>query len=226
MFYLLVTTFHYLLISLQQARHAEQQQATLALEAREAELRALRAQVQPHFLFNSLNAISSLVARDPEQARQMCISLADFLRLTLGSSDQREIPLGDELALVRTYLAVERIRLGERLLVVEDVGDGAAVVSVPPCILQPLVENAVRHGIAMLEQGGTLRLSARIEGGYLLLTVTNPIDPTRLRYREGYGLANVRRRLAARYRKEGFFAARPIGGEFHAFMRLPLESSA
>jgi len=158
--------------------------------AREAELRALKAQINPHFLFNSLNSISALTASEPARARQMCILLGDFMRQTLA------LALGEELALVHAFLAIEQVRFGARLRFEEAVAPEALAAAVPPLLLQPRVENAVVHGIAHLLEGGWIRLEASCGGRRLHLSVANAYDPEAPRRPAGgVGLANVRARL-------------------------------
>jgi LytS/YehU family sensor histidine kinase len=224
LFYALVAAFHYLLASLRAAHDADERAATLAVKAREAELAALRARVQPHFLFNSLNTIHALITADPASARRTCVALADFLRDSLRTANGRPIPLADELALVRAYLAVEQVRLGPRLVVHEDVEPGGLACRLPPLLLQPLVENAVRHGISRLEAGGTLRLVARRSGDLLTLQVANPYDPKAPpRPGHGQGLASVRERLAAAFGDEARVDVRRDGDVFDVTLHLPAD---
>jgi hypothetical protein len=196
--FLLAVTAHYLIIALESAREAEVRELSARMLAREAELRALRAQVDPHFLFNCLNSIATLTAEDPGGARRMCLQLAGFLRRSLALGQQDHIPLGEELALAGEYLAIESIRFGPRLKFVESVEDGCRDCPVPPLLLQPVVENAVRHGIAQILEGGTIRIGAHRDLGGIILTVDNPRDPERPAGRgTGVGLENVRGRLRA-----------------------------
>src|SRR6185436_18911903 len=111
----------------------------------------------PHFLFNCLNSISALTASDAARAREVCVRLSEFLRNTLGLGERESIPWKEELELARTYLEVERVRFGARLQVEMDVDDACVECKVPPLVLQPLVENAIKHGIATLVEGGTVR---------------------------------------------------------------------
>ena len=145
--------------------------------ARDAELRALKAQVNPHFLFNSLNSISALTSSDPAKAREMCILLGDFLRRTLGLGEKSAIPLEEELSLIRSFLAVEKVRFGARIQMEENIDSDALDVSVPPLLLQPLVENAVVHGIANLVEGGSINLDTHARDGDLSIPVENTFDP-------------------------------------------------
>ena len=146
--------------------------------ARESELKALKAQVNPHFLFNSLNSISALTTQDPARARQMCVWLAEFLHSTLGLGES--ITLAEELAFLRGYLEVEQVRFGDLLRLEEHVEEAAKFCLVPPLVLQPLVENAIKHGIAGLLEGGLLRWGARLAGLGLLFVMENDVDPEAL----------------------------------------------
>jgi two-component system sensor histidine kinase AlgZ len=191
--------------------------------AREAELRALRAQIDPHFLFNSLQSISALTTADPAAARRMCLLLADFLRDTLALGARPRIPLGSELSLARRYLAIEQVRFGDRLRVEIAVAPDAEACGVPPLLLQPLVENAVTHGIAHLLEGGTVRVRAERRAASLVIDVENPSDPDRPDGRgTGLGLRNVRQRLHSVYADDGMLQTEETGGRFIARLQLPL----
>jgi hypothetical protein len=225
--YVLACSFHYVLLALEATRRAEQQSLELAMLAREAELRALKAQVHPHFLFNSLNSISSLVASDPERAREMCILLAEFFRSSLALGEKPSVPLDEELTVARTYLAIERIRLGARLCVEEEIEEAVRAFRLPPLLLQPLVENAVRHGIATRAQGGTLRIEARGAGRQLRLSVENPFDADAPpRPGVGLGLSNVRRRLLARYGAGALVDVERSAERFRVTLHVPAEAEA
>jgi hypothetical protein len=191
--YLLATAWHYTVQAMEAAKQAE-------IESREAQLKALKAQVNPHFLFNSLNSISALTAVDPARARQMCIRLSDFLRASLRLGECTTIPFAEEVALTHAYLDVEQIRFGDRLRVKQDIQDDCDRCDVPPLLLQPLVENAIRHGIATLVEGGEITItSARIHDT-IHVNVENAFDPDAPTLsKTGFGLANVRNRLRARW---------------------------
>ncbi len=163
--YLLAAAGHYLALAWEASRAAERREMELTVLAREAELRALRAQVDPHFLFNSLNTLAALAGSDPAGARRTALMLADFLRRTLRLGERDEVALGEELALARAYLAVEQVRFGDRLAFEERIADGLDRIAVPPLILLPLIENAVKHGIAGLVTGGRVTIEVRPRGG-------------------------------------------------------------
>jgi sensor histidine kinase YesM len=183
-------------------RHAEEQAAAAARAERhatEATLAALQAQMNPHFLFNALNTVASLVRTDPRAAESTVLSLSDVLRRTLQRSSDRLCPLGDEVEYVKAYLAVERERFTDRLRVEWTIDPETTGFMVPPMILQPLVENAIRHGVGASRAGGRLRISATRAGERLRVVVEDDGDGFPPRYREGTGLGNLRTRLRALY---------------------------
>lgn len=185
---------------LRDAQNAERAAAEARVQAREAELRALRAQVNPHFLFNSLHSISALAGSDPARARQMCLHLSELYRLTLGLALRDTIPLRDELAVLHAYVAVESVRFGARLRYREEIAEAALPLALPALLLQPLVENAMKHGIAGLAAPGDLTLRASLAGDRLRLELANDFDPDAPRPQpSGHGLDNIRRRIAAYY---------------------------
>jgi signal transduction histidine kinase len=220
--YLLSAFLHYTLLAVEATREARQQSLELAVLAREAELKALKAQVHPHFLFNSLNSISALTVSDPTRAREMCILLAEFFRKSLALGERPTVSLEEELEVARTYLAIEGLRLGARLTVDESVDEAGKACRLPPLLLQPLVENAVRHGIATRTEGGVLRLRARSDGRRLRLLVENPFDPDApARPGVGLGLANVRQRLRALHGDEARLDAERGPDHFRVTLLLP-----
>ncbi len=220
--YLLSATLHYVIVALDEQQAAERRALEVKVLAREAELTALRAQLQPHFLFNSLNSISALTAVDAEGARRMCLLLADFLRRSLTLGARPLITVGDELTLVSSFLAVEKVRFGSRLEVELRVDDGAGPCLIPPLLLQPLVENAVSHGIAHAIGGGAVVIEARRGGERLEIAVANPCDPERPhRPGTGVGLANVRRRLEALHGGAARMTVRDEPTAFRVELSLP-----
>jgi sensor histidine kinase YesM len=224
--YLLSLAVSYLLAGFEQLRETERRRLQLQVLAREAELRSLRAQIDPHFLFNSLHSISALTASDPAAARRMCLLLADFLRDSLALGGEERITLERELALVERFLTIERIRFGNRLAVEID-GRDAAQCLVPPLLLQPLVENAVTHGIAHVLEGGTIRVAASRGARRLTILVENPCDADRPRGRgAGVGIANVRARLGALHGTEARLDATEQNGLWRVELTMPALPSA
>ena len=211
------------------AEAAEQQARAVGLQAQLAEsrLRALRTQLNPHFLFNTLNFISSDLERDPRGVRRMIARLSELLRYTLDKTDVREAPLRQELGFIDGYLEIQRIRFEDRLAVQRDVDPAVLDALVPSLILQPLVENAVKHGIAHREKGGGIELRAWREGEHLHLSVRDdgpglpPADGDGTAA-PGIGLRNTRERLEALYGTSQRFELQPAeGGGLVAHLVLP-----
>jgi hypothetical protein len=220
--FLLTAALHYLIGAFTASQEAAERALEFEIASREAELRALRAQIHPHFLFNSLNSNNALMAAKPEEARRLCVRLGDFLRrsLTLGSRDT--IPLAEELDLAEQLLAIEKVRFGDRLVHELRADDAARACAVPPLVLQPLVENAITHGIAQMLEGGTVRVAAEKSGPELLITVENPRDPDSPGRRgAGIGLQNVKRRLAALHGASAEVRVVPTQAAFRIELRLP-----
>ena len=198
--YLLSAGLHYAALAVAASRQAEHRAAEARTLAREAELVALRMQINPHFLFNSLHSISALTTVDGVRAREMCVRLAGFLRSSLSLGERANIPLREELALARSYLEVEQVRFGARLRVEEEIAPDCESCGVPALLLQPLVENAVKHGIAGLVEGGPIRLTARRRGASVEIALENAFDSeSAVPGKMGIGLSHVRRRLEVRY---------------------------
>lgn len=198
--YLLAMAFHYLLIWIEHVQRVEKQEMEVRVLGREAELKMLKAQLDPHFLFNALNSISSLCGSNPSSARTLTTLLAEYLRKSLRIGSAESITLSEELELVSSYLAIERIRFGPRLELEQSVEESVRGYRVPPLLLQPLVENAVTHGIGQLLEGGAVRLAAARNGERVHISVENRCDPDRpTRAGTGIGLSNTRRRVTTFY---------------------------
>ncbi len=179
-------------------------------------------EINPHFLVNSLNSITALTTVDPSRAREMCIRLSDFLRNTLGLGEKAAIPWREELQLARNYLEVEQIRFGTRLHVEMNVEEACSDCMVPPLVLQPLIENAVKHGIATLVEGGTIKVEGKVTNGLLEVSVENGFDPdSPAPRRHGLGLRNVRSRLETRFGPLAKLSAHAGENHFRAEMIVP-----
>jgi two-component system sensor histidine kinase AlgZ len=221
--YFLSVAMSYLLATFEQSRAAERRGLEAQVLAREAELRSLRAQIDPHFLFNSLHSISALTAVDAGGARRMCVLLGDFLRDNLALGSEARITVERELSLAQRFLEIERVRFGERLHY-EISMDGAEGCLVPPLLLQPVVENAVTHGVAHLIAGGTIHVTAVRTPSRLSLVVENPCDSDRRRRAgAGVGLANVRGRLQALHGSEARLTAGEHEGMWRVEISIPAE---
>lgn len=221
--------------SLAWARRRRAREAELETHLAVAQLDALRQQLQPHFLFNALNAVSTLVADDPSAAQRMIARLADLLRQALDPRNAGEVPLWRELELAASYLSVEQVRFGDRLVVEVDVPASARQALVPGLLLQPLLENAVRHGVALRPGPARITIAACVEGGMLQLQVT---DRGRATGREpapatppphaagGIGLGNVRARLHHLYGDAQHLTLAPTADGTTVDIELPLRLAA
>jgi signal transduction histidine kinase len=212
----------------ERAKSRDQREAELKSRLAQARLQALRMQLNPHFLFNTLNSIASLV-HDQPQAEQMIEALSDLLRLTLKASDRHEVTLREELQFLDRYLLIEQIRFGERLRVEKQIPAAALDVLVPILILQPLVENAVRHGIESQIAPGVIRLTAERAGRNLRLCVTDNgrgIGTAKNELSEGVGLSNTRARLQELYDGQARLVLKPgTAGGFSAELQIPWPSA-
>lgn len=194
----------YLLVVFEHSRNAERRAFELRLLAQSAELKALRMQIDPHFLFNSLNSISALTAHDPEGARSMTMTLADFFRKSLMFGAKDVITLKEELSLLNHYLDIEKIRFGKRLSVQQNIDEAALTCFIPPLLMQPLLENAIKYGIADTLEGGTILISAQKKSNRLFLAMENPIDPDAPKKKgTGLGMDIVKKRLQTAYGDDG-----------------------
>ena len=227
--YWMTAVAHYLVLEFERARRAETRELESRLLAQDAELRMLRTQIDPHFLFNSLNSISALTSIDAGRARDMTLQLAGFFRQTLGLEAHRKVALHEELALVERFLAIEQVRFGPRLRFDCRVGEGAGDCLLPPMLLQPLVENAVKHGIGQRLDGGSIAVSAERAGSLLRICVENDADPGAAAAPDstgagkGIGLVNVRQRLAAAFGREGSLHWASGDDKFRVDLVLPAQ---
>jgi sensor histidine kinase YesM len=198
---------------------AEARASELAAEAR---LHALEARVHPHFLFNTLNSVLSLIPADPERAEELLEKLASLLRFSLDAGRRGLIPLGDEMRIVRDYLDIESARLGERLRAELEIAPGLESWLVPPFAVQTLVENSVRHAIATRRSGGAVRVRAQNGGDHLELSVWDDgAGFTRAELRPGHGLDNLEGRLAALFGGRGRLALERAGGGMSVTVAVP-----
>jgi LytS/YehU family sensor histidine kinase len=208
-------------------RSAEREAAGYRAAARDAELRALRYQVNPHFLFNTLNSLSSLILKErPDEAEQMLLNLSTFFRTSLTADPTEDVPLAEEIRLQRLYLDIEAVRFPERLKVDFSVPPSLQKACVPCLILQPLVENAIKYGVSRSKRPVTVFISAREDSHGLVLTVEDdgePVTEDNVHKGTGVGLRNVTDRLRARFGEEAScrYGALPDGG-FSVTLFMPL----
>ncbi|UCF36291.1 MAG: histidine kinase [Acidobacteriota bacterium] len=231
----LVEVLSYLLqnVTLQQRKQEqEKREQELVLDASRSELKALRAQINPHFLFNALNAIATLTHRDPDRAEETVEQLAEVFRYTLRRSEEEWVRVEDEVEFIRSYLQVEKARFGDRLTVQIEVDPEVEGYLVPTMMVQTLVENAVKHGVSVVKEGAVIRISARATGDSLLIDVMDNgpgVSPRSSTSRESgsarYGLVNIQTRLEGYYGERGSFELLRDENRFTiARIRIPMSA--
>ncbi|MET0355573.1 MAG: histidine kinase [Cellvibrio sp.] len=222
--YVMSLLVHDLLIALENIRDAELKKAAAQLFARDAELQVLRSQINPHFLFNSLNSISALTAIDASAARAMVIALSDFFRKSVAITAHAQITLGEELELCEYYLAIEKNRFGERLQTQMNIESDSRVARVPPMFLQPLVENAIKHGICHLVEGGTITITSSLHETWLYISISNPIDVAASKPQgTDTGLRNLKARFENLYGERARVSWQLVQNVFRVEIITPLE---
>ncbi|MGB0175623.1 MAG: sensor histidine kinase [Owenweeksia sp.] len=217
-----VTLMSLLWYRLGEKEDAQRRKEEMERIAREAELFKLRQQLQPHFLFNSLNSINALIGNRPAEARNMVQQLSDFLRGTLRREDQRLVPVKEELEYLGLYLEIEQVRFGHRLQVKMELEETAGMWQIPPLILQPLLENAIKFGLYGTTGNIEIWLRSSVHENHLLITVTNPYDqdmepPSGT----GFGLKSVKRRLFLLYGRKDLLELVKEENQFTAQVKIP-----
>ena len=202
--YLVLVLIYYLVTNSQKLQERTQQEERLKGLVRDAELNMLKAQINPHFLFNSLNSISSLTMSNPDEAREMIIRLSDFLRYSLKHRENEYVPLREELGRMKDYLAIEKIRFGDKLLYEFDISKECEEFKVPTMIFQPLFENAIRHSVYESVDPITISFSCKPDEAHMRAKISNDYDPEiPSRKGTGVGLQNVRQRIELAYKEKG-----------------------
>jgi sensor histidine kinase YesM len=227
--YLLITFLTYAYSYYQRYRQGELRASQLEAQLSQAQLQALKMQLHPHFLFNTLHSISALLHRDTESARKMITRLGDFLRLTLENSGTQEVTLKQEIEFLRCYLEIEQIRFQDRLTTHVFVDPDALDTRVPNLILQPIVENAIRHGVAPRSTPGEIEIRAKQEDGFLRIRIRDngpglPMNRTvDSLFKKGLGLTNTQTRLDRLYGADHRFAiANDPAGGLAVTLEIPL----
>lgn len=209
-------------IKLQDQEELSRRESQMLQLSKDAELAQLRQQLQPHFLFNSLNSISALVGTQPQKAREMVLQLSEFLRGTIRKDSKSWISLGEELDYLRMYLDIERVRFGHRLVVDFRVDPGLEQFKIPQLLIQPLVENAIKHGLYGMTGAVEIKIDCKKEGNYLALEVSNPFDADMSAPDgTGFGLSSVERRLYLIFGRKDLLSKESSGGIFRVLLKIP-----
>ena len=221
--FFVVTLIYYLSLSATQLAEKASRQAQLEAQVREGELKMLRAQINPHFLFNSLNSMSSLTLTDPMKAREMILKLSDFMRYSLSTRTEQPVTLQSEMESLRLYLEIEKVRFGERLIIEEEIQPECLTVLLPGMLLQPLYENAVKHGVYESTDTVVIKTTAKKEAENVVISVTNTIDPESVVTRKGagIGLVNVRSRLELFFGEKANLDVNRKDDSFNVVVKIP-----
>ena len=222
--YGLIVLSYYLFQSLYNLSEKNAKEARLESLLKETELKMLRSQINPHFLFNSLNSISSLTITDPEKARTMVVKLSDFMRYALSRKDEQLVILKSELENIRLYLDIEKVRFGEKLISEENIEEECLNLKIPVMLLQPLYENAVKYGVYESLESVRIKTEIRKSQKFLEITIENNYDISpATRQGTGTGLLNVARRLELYYKKKGSITTSKNNGIYTVKIFIPAE---
>ena len=220
--YSLVILTYYLFVSLSKLSEKSAREAKLESLVKETELKMLRSQINPHFLFNSLNSISSLTITDPEKARDMVVKLSEFMRYALSRKDEQPVSLQNELENLRLYLDIEKVRFGDKLIMDEEIDSNCLDFKIPVMLLQPLYENAVKHGVYESTESVRIKTQARIIEGYFEIIISNNYETApSLKRGTGTGLLNVSRRLELFYGNKASIKTTKENGIYSVTLYIP-----
>jgi LytS/YehU family sensor histidine kinase len=222
-----IVLVYYLFLSATRLAEKAMRQAQLESQVREGELKMLRSQINPHFLFNSLNSVSSLTVTDPLKAREMIVKLSDFMRYSLSSRNEQPVTLQTEMESLRLYLQIEKVRFGDRLVIEEDISPECLPALMPGMLLQPLYENAVKHGVYESTEEVIIRTIARKENEIVVISVTNNVDTEAVVTRKGagIGLKNVSSRLELFFGDNADLTVTRTDNSFTVVVRFPFRKT-
>ena len=222
LYYAILMSIFYLIISLRELEERIKHESRLNEQLREAELKSLRSQIRPHFLFNSLNSISSLTISDAAKAQEMVIKLSEFMRYSLTQLDEQLINLKEELYHVKLYLDIEKVRFGKKLIIEYHIDEQCEAFKVPALILQPLVENAIKYGVYESLNESKIIIATKCEGNFLHIEVKNYYDPDSVQRKgTGTGLANITKRLSTIYGRTDLISIDKQDNNFIVELNIP-----
>ncbi len=222
-YYSILVSLYYVIFYYRSFRTKLENEHRLKTLVKEAELKSLKYQINPHFIFNSLNSISSLTISNPEKAREMSTNLSTFLRKTLADNENQKIKLIEEVENIKLYLEIEKVRFGERLDFIMNISDRCEEHKIPNMILQPIVENAIKHGVYESIEKVTINFNCKLEREFISIIVTNNFDPTSVSdIGEGIGLKNIRDRLNLIYNRTDLISISKESDLFQVSLLIPI----
>ncbi|MFQ5604653.1 MAG: sensor histidine kinase [bacterium] len=225
LFYFVTITFYYVHIYATNLQEHRLKEAELRALVKEAELKSLKFQINPHFIFNSLNSINSLIISDPKKAGEMTAKLGDFLRYTLSKNEQQKSTFKEELDSARLYLDIEKIRFGDKFDFEEQIQKECLNVLVPNMLLQPLFENAIKHGVYESIDKIKIKLSCSVNGNFMTFSLENDFDPEGLSKKgEGIGLKNIENRLELLYKQKSLLHIQKGSRQFKVTIFIPIHT--
>lgn len=225
--FFMIVLVYYLFLSATRLAEKATRQAQLETQVREGELKMLRSQINPHFLFNSLNSVSSLTVTDPLKAREMIVKLSDFMRYSLSSRNEQPVTLQTEMESLRLYLQIEKVRFGDRLVIKEDIEEECLPALMPGMLLQPLYENAVKHGVYESTEEVVIITSVKKEKDIVVISVSNNVDTDAVVTKKGagIGLKNVNSRLELFFGDTGQLDINRTDDSFNVTVRFPFRKT-
>ena len=224
LYYMVIVLIYYLMIYYQNFKQRIEREGRVEARYKEAELNTLKAQINPHFIFNSLNSVSSLTISDPKAAQEMIVKLSDFFRMTLKREQTQFAYLEEEINFSKVYFEIEKIRFGDKLNYHVNCSKKFYNKQVPHLILQPLLENAIKHGVQESIDQVDINLDCSEERSYLILSLMNQFDPEYNSVGQGIGLNNVRDRLRIIYEQDNLLEISKQKGKFKVLVKIPFIS--
>ena len=224
LFFSTISLFNFFLIYYNNYKDKLVEEAELNRLVKDSELRTLKYQINPHFIFNSLNSISSLTMSEPSKAQEMTIKLSNYLRGTLSQNEKQTVKLSEELSNVELYMDIEKVRFPEQFEYIENISKNCSKIIVPNMLLQPVIENAIKHGVYESLEKVTIILNCGFENNYLKISVINNFDSgSRNKKGKGIGLQNIKNRLSLIYNQNDLLTTKSEGNIFTATIYIPLE---
>ncbi|MFH0736581.1 MAG: histidine kinase [bacterium] len=224
LYYIIIVSVNYIIIYYNNFKEKVTNENQLQNLVKEAELKTLKYQINPHFIFNSLNSISSLTLSNPQKAQEMTIKLSSFIRSTLAKTDNQFVKLLDELSNVRLYLEIEKVRFEGKFDYIETIVNNCLDINVPTMLLQPLFENAIKHGVYESLEKVIIKFNCSIDKEYLKIIISNNFDIDAVhRKGEGIGIKNIKNRLQLIYKQDNLLTVRKQDGVYTATIFIPLK---